>query len=246
MTISAPDTLLQAIEATWPPAERSRNGAFAIRNGAGGGKRVCAATQETDGFEPGDIDTAVAAMRALGQAPLFQVRPGEDALDQTLEARGFTIVDPVTTYLTEPKALADPSLHRLAAIPCSKPLAIQEEIWAAGGIGKPRLDVMTRASDPKTYLLGRHDDRPVGTAFVSIHDGIAMLHAIEVLSESRRMGVGRALMIGAANWALRHEANWLALLVTTANTGANALYASLGMSPVGGYHYRVAPDWTAS
>ncbi len=246
MTQPPPDALLEAIEATWPPAERFKDGAFIIRNGAGGGKRVSAATQDAGAVDPSDIDAAIVAMHALGQDPLFQIRPGEDVLDLALEERGFTIIDPVTTYIAEPKALADPTLHRLAAIPCSKPLAIQEEIWETGGIGKARLNVMARASDPKTYLLGRHSDRPVGTAFLSIYRGIAVLHAVEVLPESRRMGVGRSLMIGAANWALRHEANWLALLVTNANTGANALYASLGMSPGGGYHYRIASDWTPS
>lgn len=244
MTQPGADRLFEAFEATWPPAEASEVGPFIVRDGAGGGKRVSAATQWQEGFNSSDLSTAIDRMKSLGQQPIFQIRQGETVLDQALEDMGFTIIDPVTAYIAEPRNLADPDLHRLAAIPCARPLAIQREIWAAGGIGPARLEVMDRATDPKTYLLGRQNDRPVGTAFVSLHKGIAALHALEVHPASRRLGIGRNLMIGAANWAQSHEANWLALLVTDANQAANALYASLGMASVGGYHYRIAPDWT--
>ena len=57
-----------------------------------------------------------------------------------------------------------------------------------------------------------------------------------------RSGIGAAVMYGAANWALAHGAEWLALMVTRANAPANGLYRKLGMSVATRYHYRRAPE----
>jgi hypothetical protein len=46
------------------------------------------------------------------------------------------------------------------------------------------------------------------------------------------------MMRAAAVWAQDHGAQTLACAVTSANTGARALYASLNMQNVGYYHYR--------
>lgn len=240
MSGMTPDRLAAVTGATWPPREAFPFGPFVLRDGAGGGKRVSAATA-TGPAVAGDIAAAAERMRAMGQAPLFQLREGDAALDEALTEDGYAVVDPTVGWAGASAALADPALHRLAAIPCAAPLAIQAEIWAGGGIGPARLAVMDRAAGPKTFLLGRLGDRPVGTAFIAVHDGVAMLHALEVVNAARRQGVARKLMAGAANWALKQRAGTLCVLVTRANDGANALYASLGMEAVEGYHYRIAP-----
>ena len=98
---------------------------------------------------------------------------------------------------------------------------------------------MRRASGPKTGILGRKNDRAAGTAYVAIHDDIAMLHALEVTPEQRRQGVARDIMLQAAHWAYDHGAKNFSTIVTMQNTAANALYASLGMEIAGRYHYRV-------
>jgi ribosomal protein S18 acetylase RimI-like enzyme len=51
--------------------------------------------------------------------------------------------------------------------------------------------------------------------------------------------LGRELMHSAAYWADAHGATHLTILVTKANEAANALYRGLGMTAIGGYHYRV-------
>ena len=66
-----------------------------------------------------------------------------------------------------------------------------------------------------------------------------MLHALEVLPHQRRKGVGVWMMRQAAYWAADQGAEELVVICTRANTGANALYASLGMRAVGQYHYRI-------
>ncbi|WP_299599979.1 GNAT family N-acetyltransferase [uncultured Tateyamaria sp.] len=231
-----------AIDGTWPAAKVTRAGPWAIRDGQGGGKRVSAATAEGPVTKP-DLAVAEAAMRDIGQTPLFMVRQDEDALDHLLDAHGYTIVDPTNGYVAPVATLTDIPIPRVTAFSIWEPLAIMEDIWAAGGIGPARLAVMHRAK-VKTAILARHKDKPAGTAFAAIHDGIAMVHAVEVLAHQRRQGVAQWIMRRAAFWAAENGADRIAVLTTAANGPANALYRGLGFRQVCGYHYRTAPENT--
>jgi len=238
------DTCLAALDATWPPARAWRAGAFTLRDGAGGGKRVSAATAEA-AVSAADIDRAEAAQHAEGQRPLFRLRPGlcpwDTALDAALAGRGYARLDP-TLILAAPVArlcAAEPA--GLRYFPVWPPLEIQRQIWADAGIGPARQAIMARATGAKTALLARIADRAAGVAFVACHGPLAMLHAMEVAPGLRRKGAARNLMHGAASWAAAQGAGWLTLAVTEANATARALYGSLGMEPVTGYHYREAP-----
>ncbi|MGI3185233.1 GNAT family N-acetyltransferase [Nioella aestuarii] len=236
MTVSN-TALFDTCEATWPAASYTRIGPWLVRDGQGAGKRVSSVTAKGE-WSPADISQAEQACRDLGQDLLFQIRPEDAKLDTVLADMGYDVIDPVD-FLVAPVGTLTADLHRLAAIPCWPPLAVQTEIWAEGGIGPARLAVMDRVQGPKTALLGRHNDHPVATAFVAIHNGTAMLHALEVSKDARRMGIGKTMMQGAANWAKRHHARDLAVLVVKANKPAQTLYAGLGMTSAGAYHYRI-------
>nr|WP_255596725.1 GNAT family N-acetyltransferase [Cognatishimia sp. MH4019] len=220
--------LLDVLEATWPPASTRQIGGWTIRDGAGGGKRVSAATGS------GDITVAEAAM----ERPLFQMR-GDQPEDAALEACGYVRIDPTLLYVAPVEILATDLPPRVTTFEVWEPLQIMREIWAQGGIGAARVAVMERVKGPKTGLFGRIDNKPAGAGFVAIHDGIAMVHALEVLDEHRRKGLGVYMMRQAAFWAQRNGATHLALAVTETNQAANALYAGLGLTRVGGYHYRI-------
>ncbi|WP_108257566.1 hypothetical protein [Mangrovicoccus ximenensis] len=71
-------------------------------------------------------------------------------------------------------------MPRLSTFAHWPPLAIQEEIWALGGIGRDRLAVMARAAGPHVSLMARDGDTPAGTAFAAVHGDVAMIHAIEI------------------------------------------------------------------
>ena len=234
-------TLYDVIDGTWPAARMWRAGPWMLREGKGGGQRVSAATA-LGPVDAGDIAMAEAEMQALGQPRLFQVRNGQGALDAELAARGHAVVDPVHVYLAPVEAIATERPPRVTAFCVWEPLAIQIEIWAASGIGPGRIAVMQRAAGPKTALLGRLNDHPAGAGFVAIHDGIAMVHALEVLPHQRKQGMGRYSLREAAFWARDNGAHHISLVVTQANTAANALYSSIGMSVVGQYHYRKHKD----
>lgn len=230
------DAMTALIDATWPAASRQTTGGWVIREGKGGGSRVSAATLLRDDAQ---IGVAEAAMRDLGQTPLFMIRPGEAGLDGALEGRGYRIKDPTLFYTAPIAALATERPPPVTCFAAWPPLAAQAEIWDAGGIDDARIDIMRRANGPKTAFLGRMNDTPAGAAFAAIHDGTVMLHAIEVPSALRRLGMARHLIRAAAFWGQDNGGVDLSLLVTRANQGANALYASLGMQAVEGYHYRI-------
>ncbi|SLN29938.1 GNAT family N-acetyltransferase [Pseudooctadecabacter jejudonensis] len=236
-----PETLTQLIDATWPAKAITDVAGWTIREGAGGGSRV-SATTATTAAKLEEHARAEDAMRALGQTPLFMVRTGEETLDATLAEAGYVIKDPVTYYTAPVATLATQRPPPVTCFEVWPPLATQAEIWDAGGVDDARLAVMARAKGPKTTVLGRIHDTPAGTAFAAIHDGTAMLHAIETSHALRRQGLARHMIRALAFWAEGKGAQTVTLLVTRANTPANALYSSLGMTPVGGYHYRILPE----
>ena len=233
--------LYEVVDSTWPAANKTRVGAWIIREGQSGGQRVSAATAEQP---DGDIDQAETAMRTLDQSPLFMIRKGDDDLDLRLAARGYAIKDPVTVWACPAVQLTDKAIPRVTVFTIWEPLMMMNEIWAEGGIGPDRLAVMDRAAMPKTGLLGRLNEKPGGTAFAAIHQGVAMVHAVEIVPNQRRQGMGAWLMRGAAFWAVEQGAETLSVICTDTNPAANGLYASLGMQVVGHYHYRISPTET--
>lgn len=240
MTLPDADQLRAAMEATWPASAEVDLGPFRLRRSKGGGQRVTAATANPGASDLAEtLPRAEAQMLAWGQVPIFQVTPDTPGLDAILDGAGYAIKDPVLIYAAPVAVIASIPTPRLSTFAHWPPLAIQREIWEQGDIGADRVAVMDRVRGPKTALMARGRDRPVGTAFAAIHDGIAMVHAIEVLADQRRQGDGRRLLSRAAQWAAQAGAETIALAVTEANIGARALYGDLGMQVAARYHYRV-------
>lgn len=232
-------SLAEVLEATWPPARSFALGSFTLREGAGGGKRVSAASIHAP-FSPDDLAAAEAEMRALGQNPLFVIYPdeGDFGLDAALDLRGYQIIDPVVAYRSEIVKIAAQVIDIDATYPQWPPLAITLELWASAGIGPARVQVMARAQGPKTAILVRQGDHPAGVCFVALAGKTAMIHALEVLPNHRRAGLGQKLIARAAHWAGEQGASDIVLVVTRANAPARALYARMGMAEAGQYHYR--------
>jgi N-acetylglutamate synthase len=225
-----PDACFAALAATWPPARIWHQNGWTLRNGAGGGKRVSAATASADARAED-----LAALMPHG--PLAMLRPDQATLDADLAGLGYALVDPTLIYAAPVADLAEKPPH-VSLFDIWEPLEIMRDIWAEGGIGPERIDVMGRAPVPKTAFLARLADRVVGCGFCAIHDGVAMLHAMEIAPNYRRQGAARTMLQGAADWAQEQGAAWLALAVTEANAPARALYERAGMQQVARYHYR--------
>ncbi len=233
-------TLYGVCEGTWPPARSWAEGKWTLRDGAGGGKRVSAATALGD-VSDSDIPRAEDAMREMGQQPLFMIREGDDALDAMLMARDYDLIDEVRLYVAPVEALMDKPIPRVTCFAIWEPLAIMEEIWQTDGVGPARLDVMGRAA-VKTGILSRWNEKPAGAAFAAVHEGTAMVHAVVTLEHQRRQGVAQWMMRAAAFWAHKNGASHISVLCVTANAPANALYKAMGFTAVGTYHYRILPE----
>ncbi len=230
--------LYAVIDTTWPAAGMQEIGPFTLRRGAGGGQRVSSASLRKDHFTPRDIETVEQAMDAIAQPRLFMIRDQDQTLDGALAGRGYFIKDPVTLFAAPSAKLAELDPKGLVAIDAPEPLAVMAEIWQKGGIGPGRLQVMRRAPAPKAYFLGRIMDQPAGAMFVGCDGAIAMMHALEIMPDMRRLGLGRLMMGAAGASALRNGAATFSLVVLSTNTAACGLYRSLGMVEVGRYHYR--------
>lgn len=231
--------IFAASEATWPEVRRWAVGPFTLRDGKGGGQRVCSATVH-GAFGDSDLTAAEDAMRQDGRRPQFQVRQGDNALAAALAARGYPKTDETVVYSLPIARLTDRAIPRVTTFCIWEPLAIMQEIWATDGIDAARLAVMDRAA-VKTAILARWNEKPAGVAFVGLHANIAMLHSLVVLPHQRRQGVADWIMRQAAFWGQDQGADHIAVLCVAANTGANAFYRALGFEERGRYHYRIAP-----
>lgn len=240
MSFPTAQKLYAVIDGTWPAAVKQALGPWTVRLDDSNSSRVNAATAELP-YKAGDIKIAEDAMIDGGQRPLFMIREGESDLDDLLAARGYLIKDPVNMYAAEVGSIAG-AIDVERTLDVWPPLAVQSEIWAAGGIGPGRIAIMDRARHPKSTVLGRIADTPAGSGYVAIAADCAMIHALEVANTHRRMGLARDLTRAAANWASAQGAAYLTLVTTQENNAANALYASLGMTLVGQYHYRILPE----
>jgi GNAT superfamily N-acetyltransferase len=235
------DRLIATLDATWPAAAYVEAGPWMLREGRGGGKRVSAATVRGP-WQEEDVSAAESAMKLMGQDPLFMIRHGETTLDHTLADRGYDRVDATNLWLADIDLLCDHDLPRVTAFAIWEPLAIMREIWQAGGVNRARQNVMERAQGPKTGLFGRVSDAPGGAGFCAVHDGIAMVHALEIKEEHRGKGLGAWMMRCAALWARSQGARWITLAATEQNLAATRLYTTLQMQVVGRYHYRIQHD----
>lgn len=227
--------LLAALRATWPPAAEEAAEGWMLRDGAGGGSRVSAAVS-AGGRDP----AALAALaRARGRTPLAQTPDGDPALDAAFAEAGWEAFDPTALYAAPAVSLAMlPLPEGVVWVEGQGRVVLLEEIWETDGVDAARRAVMARAPGPSATIMTRTDHAVAGVGFAALDGEVAMLHAAVVRPEQRRQGAGRALVAGAADWAVRNGADVLALAVTEANAPARTLYEACGMRRVGGYRYR--------
>lgn len=224
--------LAERLEATWPPLRKWRQGDWWLREGAGGGQRVSAASPAGSGAVA-ELDSVIAAMAD----PLFLLDPADHAVDQALAARGFVRHDPVLILSADPSGMAGQGVE--FGWPVPQPV---QALWAQGKIGPARLAVMDRVQGPKAALWITDQGRPLAVGFCGMAGDFAGVHAVFVAPDQRGQGLGLGLMQGIAHWAVGQGARQLALAVTCANQPARQLYARLGMDEIGASHYRKPPD----
>ena len=226
---------MQAIRATWPPAQVRRVGPFDVPLDGDGTRRSQAARLA----RPGGTDAEIAAVEAARPGGVIGTLDG-DPVAARLAALGYAEEGASVLMAGAAEPLAG-ALPRVSGFPHWPPLAICDALWDATGNPAPRRAPMERAPLPKTAILTRTDDAPSGILFAACDGDCAALHALAVLPGMRRRGVGMLLMRHAARWALANGGRWLVLPVEAANAPARALYARAGLGEVGGYRYWRSP-----
>lgn len=238
MSAAAPDPAIDAaFEASWPAAEYAQTGPFRIGRGLGGGKRVSSARLIAPDWTGADLDQAMRIHRNWDQPAIFRVADTQPLLARALLGRGFRECDPTLLMSAPITALTDLPVPPVTSFALWPPLAIQRELWTEQDIGPERQAVMARVAAPKAALLGRIRDRAAAVAFVAAANGIAVLHALEVLPAMRRHGLAGWTLREAAFWGQAQGAATMLLAVTAENAGAIALYRGLGFTEIAGYRY---------
>lgn len=231
------DDLFASVDATWPPHRIWQQGGWTFRDGRGGGKRVSAATL-AGSVEDADIEFAARIMAEMGQPELFMIRPQDRALDRKLAAAGYDVIDPVVALVAPLSKMTTQAPARTPLL-ATAPTGDMARVWQAGGIGPARLDIMRRCNLPKTCVALTEGGQTAAVAFAACHNGLVMCHAVEVLERFRRRGLGRDIMLAVLHWARGQQARSVSALATRANSAALALYGGMGMTEIGGYHYRI-------
>ncbi len=233
--------LYEVVDHTWPANRKISRVHWTLSQEPDGEKRVTAATSRVKKDIP-DICVAEKGMFELDQNPLFMIREGDNKLDQILDEGAYKVIDAVNIYCISCEELSHPAPPMLSAFDIWEPLEIQKDIWAQHGTDRNRFAIMERAECIKTSLLMRCESHPAGAAYIGIYNGIAMVHALEILPSQRRKGVGAIALRQAAIWAIAQNAPFISGICTKENKAANALYASLKMRLMGGYNYRIKEE----
>lgn len=232
--------LLEALEATWPPAEVARFGGLVAGRGAGGGGRL-SSIRQVGHWDAADLDAALAQQKAWGEAPLIRVLDGQERLAAAARALGMATRQPTAILSAPIDELASVPVPPVTAFALWPPLAVQRAMWSAHGITPARQAAMARVAGPHVALLGRTEDRAAGTGFCAVQGPVAGLHALLVEPALRGGGLGEWMLRRAAIWAQQQGARVMMLAVTRQNAPALRLYNRIGFRETAGYAYFFAP-----
>lgn len=205
-----------------------------------------------------DLPAVLAAVdsfyRERGLPPTVQVpvdAPGSPLarLDTALAERGWTVLTPNLVMTADLDVLT--TRLPTGPDPFLVTTAVPDEEWLTGYLYRGT------ALPPHARKVLVHTDLPVfasirdargqaGVARGAVNDGWLGISAVTVSPDRRREGVGTRLMAGLARWGGMHGAARVALQVDGGNEAALTLYRGLGFTVHHGYHYRRAPDGSAT
>ena len=247
---------------SWPAATTTFDGTWAVRLTAGNPSKR---QNSVNPLDPGDttrlderIERAAARFRAFGRPPTFSLSPlAPPSLDVRLAARGWRKHGASVVMLAGLDAmdlqagldtvpLADTGRWldaqvRLGAFPAERRPGVAETLASIRPHAQGTNPVGTRDAPVQLYLA-EEDGEPVAALALVRFGPLAGLFQIVTDPRRRREGHARRLVASALVNAAREGATQAWLQVERANTAALALYGSMGLELVYGYHYRTLPE----
>jgi len=243
VSVSKADRLERALEASWPAPDYAEAGAFRVgRAGADPALGAAALRSRDAAWQDEDLQRAFDLHASWQQPPIFRLADDADpALVAALTQRGLQPAREMRMLAVGIDRLTTQPVPRVTSFAVWPPLAIQRDLWAEMGLDAARQAIMDRVALPKSAILGRTDDRAAGVAFVAASDGLAVLHALEIVPSLRRQGLAGWMMREAGFWATAQGCDRLCLAVAADNAAAIALYRKLEFQDAGGFRYFAPP-----
>ena len=239
----------------WPALESEPLGSWTLRAAGGVTKRAnsvlaigeAPAIGETPAI--GDaVDAAERWYSARGLPTVFQVSPSASAaLAPELRRRGYRSGSATRILVAERAAVAATAPDAAAAItvataPSSGWLGTWWAVDGRGGDPERRTVERILAGGPALYAWAGTAEAPDAVARLALVGEWGGLYAVATLPSARRRGLARALTAELAREAGEHGVGRLWLQVLADNSGAIALYESLGFVPASGYTYWESPQ----
>jgi ribosomal protein S18 acetylase RimI-like enzyme len=251
------DDVESLMDGAWPALESSTADGWILRSAGG-------VTQRANSIWPvataadSAADAAAALRAAEGwyaarrQPVIFQLTRREEnaALEVFLDARSYssqseTIIMTAAPGLPEAGNLAPVTSVvsiEVAAAPPAEWLDLWWRVDGRGGAAEKDVALRILSGVASLYAIARNEaGEVVGTGRLTRVDGRAGVYCMATHPDFRRQGVAAAVLAELQRQASAAGASGLWLMVTAANTGAQALYTGAGFVETGSYHYRQAP-----
>jgi GNAT superfamily N-acetyltransferase len=195
-------------------------------------------------YEGDDVERSIDKVEQLyreRKAPVrFQVgfplsQPHD--LDERLAARGYVIHDPVTTLIKSVERIDQPADVVLRENPSEGWMSVylsnvtpDRRPFAA--------DILARVPGPRVFAEVLRDGAVCATALGVFFENTVIAECVGTAAAARRQGAAAAVMRALEAWAGSQGAHTIGLQAVTTNAPAQGLYASLGYTAAGTYHYR--------
>lgn len=234
--------------AGWPAPDRWWLGRWLLRAADGWTGRANSVLPLGDPGLP--LDAALAEVRdwyaGRGLPARFVLPlPGRELLDAALAERGWSSYNPTQVRTADLEVLLrdwpDPGLP-VTIDPEPSPEWLGLYHYRGGAELPPVARSVLVASRRPGFAVLWDGGEPVAVARGSVDAGWVGVTAVEVEPARRRQGLGTAVMRGVLDWGRQAGATSAYLQVAEENTGALALYDTLGFARHHGYHYRLAPS----
>ncbi|MFN3743557.1 MAG: GNAT family N-acetyltransferase [Hyphomicrobiaceae bacterium] len=232
---------LAAVRA-WPAGETREVDGWLWRYSGGGSQRANSVSALH--YRGRDVEHAIDEIERLyaerGAPVRFQVGfPISEPLDldARLAARGYVIHDPVTTLVKPVEAVPLPADVTLGDAPSQGWMAVYLSNISADR--RPfAAAILTRVPAPRVFAEVRRQGETIATALGVLHDGAVIAECVGTAAAARRQGAASAVMQAVEAWAAELGARTIGLQAVTTNMPAQGLYAALGYTAAGTYHYR--------
>jgi|LNFM01.1.fsa_nt_gb ribosomal protein S18 acetylase RimI-like enzyme len=226
----------------WPAGETRDVDGWLWRYSGGGSQRANSVSALN--YRGTNVERTIDAIEQLYReraAPVrFQVGfplSEPDDLDARLEARGYVIHDPVTTLVKPVAAVAMPENVSLSATP--------SQGWRTVYLSNISLDrrpfaeaILARVPAPCVFAEARRNGETIATALGVLHENAVIAECVGTAASARRQGAASMVMSALEAWGAAQGARTIGLQAVTTNMPAQGLYAALGYTAAGTYHYR--------